>query len=325
MLLWANLHGAFIAGFVIGGAYVLDYAWRRWLTRDASSIPPGLGRALALAAITSALATLLNPSGVDLWVTSVGYVTNRYLVGHTAEYLPPNFQQASAWPFLLMIALSLFLLATTRAQLSIVSAVLLAGWTALGLYSVRNVPLYTLIAAPILAEASAPGLRSAPAWQRREDRLAGVERALRGHAWPVVTIALVAVLLANGTPLDFARRGNRFDPAVFPVQAVDWLAASPLTGRMFNYFTWGGYLLYRLWPEQRVFIDGQTDFYGEAFTRQYEQVITLADGWQDVLRQYQVDWTLMPDGSDLASALQADPDWQVAYRDETAIILVRAP
>ena len=51
-------------------------------------------------------------------------------------------------------------------------------------------------------------------------------------------------------------------------------------GNMFNYFTWGGYLLFELWPEKPVFIDGQTDFYGETFTRQYEQVITLDDGWQ---------------------------------------------
>lgn len=52
---------------------------------------------------------------------------------------------------------------------------------------------------------------------------------------------------------------------------------------MFNYFTWGGYLLYRQWPERRVFIDGQADFYGEAFTRKYGQVICAQEGWEAVL------------------------------------------
>ena len=91
-------------------------------------------------------------------------------------------------------------------------------------------------------------------------------------------------------------------------QAADWLDKHPQHGKMFNYFTWGGYLLYREWPEQKVFIDGQTDFYGEALTRQYERVITLAPGWEDVLNQYHVRWVLIPPGGPLASALRGSPN-----------------
>jgi len=35
--------------------------------------------------------------------------------------------------------------------------------------------------------------------------------------------------------------------------------------------------LYRLWPEKQVFIDGQTDFYGEALSREYAQVTAEAE------------------------------------------------
>jgi hypothetical protein len=101
------------------------------------------------------------------------------------------------------------------------------------------------------------------------------------------------MLFVLGIPLDFGRQGNHFDQAVFPVSAADWLERQPQTGAMFNYFPWGGYLLYRFWPSERVFIDGQTDFYGERLTRQYEQVITLAGGWQNVLSRYRVDWVMV--------------------------------
>ena len=92
---------------------------------------------------------------------------------------------------------------------------------------------------------------------------------------------------------------------------------------MFNYFPWGGYLLYRQWPGTLVFIDGQTDFYGEALTREYEQVITLNDNWQVVLERYQVSWALLPKSAALTKALTNNADWKVLYQDDTATILRR--
>ena len=68
---------------------------------------------------------------------------------------------------------------------------------------------------------------------------------------------------------------------------------------MFNDFNWGGYLLYRLWPNQRVFIDSQSDFYGEAFTRQYAAVLAGSDDWQGILNQYSVNWIIIPPGTGL--------------------------
>ena len=49
---------------------------------------------------------------------------------------------------------------------------------------------------------------------------------------------------------------------------------------MFNNFVWGGYLMHA-WPEQRVFIDGGTDHYGERLFNEYIQVWTLDPGWRD--------------------------------------------
>ena len=70
-----------------------------------------------------------------------------------------------------------------------------------------------------------------------------------------------------------------------------------------------------------VFIDGQTDFYGESLTRQYEKVITLADGWQQVVGRYQVGRVLMPPDSELVERLQLLDGWQVVYEDRTAAVL----
>jgi hypothetical protein len=92
---------------------------------------------------------------------------------------------------------------------------------------------------------------------------------------------------------------------------------------MFNNFIWGGYLLYRLWPEERVFIDGQTDFYGEALTREYVQVMSVENGWQEILEKYDVSWVIVQSDKPLVPALQEELDWEVIYSDQTAAILRR--
>ncbi len=90
---------------------------------------------------------------------------------------------------------------------------------------------------------------------------------------------------------------------------------------MFNNFIWGGYLLYRTFPENPVFIDGQTDFYGEDLTLEYAQVVSLDDGWQDVLGKYDVSWVIIQSGKPLVHALQNELNWKIVYQDATATII----
>jgi hypothetical protein len=203
---------------------------------------------------------------------------------------------------------------------------LLTTWTAMGLYSARNIPIYALLVAPILSEISGHNLkvRLELDWLVQfNQRLSAVESSLRGGAWLILGVIFISLALMGGARLDYDQQGNRYDPAIFPVQAVDWLEQNPPAGNGFNYFPWGGYLLYRSWPEQKVFIDGQTDFYGEALTRQYEQVITLSGEWEGILDQYQVSWMIMPTGSALIRALNSDPNWGVVYQDPTAVIFIK--
>ncbi len=327
MLGWANLHGAFVFGFVIWLAYAADWAWRMWRTSPGEPRPRH-GRQLALAVILSLAATWVNPVGIRLWATSIGYVGNAYLVGHTAEYLSPNFHDVSTWPFLLMILASPWIMAAGWHKLEARSLLLLLGWTGLGLYSVRHVALYAVIAAPILSEAFVGGLRGTMAgegWMKRESSLQTLPAGFRGGWWPAVCVLSIGVLMTLGVRLTPVPGGNSFSPRVFPVQAMDWAIANPPGDRVFNYFPWGGYLLFRAWPETTVFIDGQTDFYGEALTREYEAVITLAQGWEQVLARYDVDWVIMPLDSRLAVALRQDDGWAEVYVDATAVVLQRAP
>jgi len=314
MTIWANLHGAFIAGLVIWALVFLGEFFEKKKNWNQLRVLIWIGPA-------SLLASLLNPDGLGIWKTGLGFLGNQYLVSHTAEYLPPDFQNPAFWPFLVVIGLSILILGLSQRRVKYAHLFLLGSWTAMALYSARNIPLFIIVAVPILCDLAARllkesrGSRLVDAFLNIQEKIALTENTTRGGFVAVVSIAGTLILLMNGAQLDFQGTGNNFSSEVFPVEAVDWLEESDLEGNGFNYFPWGGYLLYRRWPEQLVFIDGQTDFYGEDLTRAYEKVITLQPGWQQVFREYQIKWVIMPANSPLTAYLDDSLNWDLAYQD----------
>jgi hypothetical protein len=316
MLLWANTHGAFISGFVIWGAYLGGELVESWQTKH---WPVERLRAWALIGVLSFAVTLINPAGIHLWETSFGFVGNRYLVSHTQEYLPPYFHDSGTWPFLIMLTLTIFILALKKGRLPFTHALLLSGWSAMALYSARNIPLFAIVVSPILSAMTAEVLSNVKGWQKIETNILQTDQKLKGGLWIGVSILSLIVFLS----MPAMQAYNTHDTSAFPVAAVDWLEENPPEGNVFNHFPWGGYLLYRQWPDLLVFIDGQTDFYGEALTREYEQVITLDENWEQILEKYQVNWMLIPEGSILGDAVLKHTGWQILYQDDTAIIVKR--
>lgn len=312
MLVWVNTHGAYIAGLIVGGAALAGATWE-WTRKR---LPFESVKRLALAGLASALVLFVNPAGADLLKTSFGYIQNKYLVSHTQEYLPPDFHNPGFLPFLLLLAVMIFCFSRGWKRLRLSEGLLAAGWTAMSLYSARNIPLFAIIVTPIIASMLNAGAKDIKIFTRIGDRLRDMEAQLHGILWPLTSVVVILGFCING----FFGTYNTYNPHIFPVRAMDWLETHPQRGNMFNHFTWGGYILYRGWPQELVFIDGQTDFYGEALVRQYERTILAEDGWADVLAKYQVDWVIIQTDEPLAPALES-AGWQTIYIDDIAIIL----
>ena len=223
MVVWVNFHGAFIAGLLVWAIYLIDHFLSVFLypafrdggfsdfnfNRDRKIIP----RTLVLVGTLSILLTLVNPVGWRIWETTFGFLQNRYLVSHTVEYQPPDFQLFSFWPFLLMICLSILLISRHRRQISIAAALLLTTWTAFGLISARNIAIYAVVAAPLLAGVGSSILRENDGFKRIikfDHKLRQVDEKLIGYVWPLVSITLIGGILLSGVILDFNRIGNKF-------------------------------------------------------------------------------------------------------------------
>ena len=314
MVLWANIHGEYIAGFLVLLAYLAGWFWEYWYLSSGTGLASG--KRFGIVTLASLVACNISPAGFRTWEIVFGYVTNRYLLSRIAETRPPDFAQAEYWPLLILLGISLVTL--LRRKIKPVSAhfFLLIGFGVMSLLSARNAHLAGVVLPFVLASAlgreiKLPSLRKVEAIIQRMDNL------VNGHILPMVLTILIAGIAITSTAVGV----NRFEPTVFPVEAVRWLESHPQSGRMFNAFDWGGYILLHLWPEQKTFIESHTDVTGEA-TQKYENIITLQEGWQELFVQYSIAWAIIPPEWQLTSELKAQ-GWETAYQDQTAVILVK--
>jgi hypothetical protein len=116
-----------------------------------------------------------------------------------------------------------------------------------------------------------------------------------------------------------------FDPQRMPVAALDYLEKQTLTGPVLSPDSWGGYLIYRLYPRARVVVDDRHDFYGESFFKSYLKMVRVECGWQGFLEDHEVSTVLFPRDQALTNILLQSPNWKPAYEDHVAVVLMRDP
>jgi hypothetical protein len=108
-----------------------------------------------------------------------------------------------------------------------------------------------------------------------------------------------------------------------PAKAVQFMQQNSPPGPLFNSYNWGGYLIFKLWPDYPVYIDGRTDLYDDAFLRRYLNVATGGEGWRQSLDEDGINLVLIESDSTLAKFLAGSSAWTKIYQDNLATVFVR--
>jgi hypothetical protein len=339
MILWVNIHGGFLLGFVLLAIYWFSAVWEYFRLKEdrLDDALQKIGAAkrirdLALIALLSALATLANPYGWRLHVHIYHYLSNRFLMDHIDEFQSPNFHGVAQKCFAALLLFALIALApkareTAGVRLSEALVILFAVYS--GLYAARNIPMSALLLILVIGPRLSDALKSL---ERRQtalgstsphffQRMQNVEAALRGHIWPIAALALTSWIAFHGGKLGTKQLMNaHFDATRFPSRAVDYFESHNLQGPVFAPDSWSGYLIYRLYPQIRVAVDDRHDFYGEQFLKSYLQMMHVEPGWENFLQLYPVRYVLVPKDSALANILAETPHWQPIYSDDVATV-----
>ena len=320
MLLWANLHGLFIFGIFIWGIYLAGDLFETPINQWVGDIKI---RSMFFGGLASLGATVISPARFKIWETFLLLGGNDYLSSRVIEYQSANFHSPETWPFIGILLLLIAGFGRSQSKMPWKYVFLMTVFAGLAIYYSRMLPVFAILATPIVAKLLSDWLRDEMPdnlIQRIEARVMPINESSNGAIWLVVVLIFVAGLFNSGIPIDLKNKGNVFDSDFFPVKAVTWLESHPQSGHMFNEYDWGGYILFKLWPQYQIFMDGHVHIYGEKLTREYEQVAKVEEGWQTVLKNYQVKWAIVRAKSPLVDALKNE-SWQILYEDDTAVIL----
>ena len=331
-LLWVNLH----AGFALGPALLLAYGVGLIMETAVGNTPwrqarPVLLRVLLLLLVCLALVPL-NPSGAQLYRYPFDTLRSPAMRSFIGEWHSPDFHEWLYRPFLLVWLLVLTALASSRSRPKgrVIVPLILTSFAALD--AVRHIPIFVLLAIPVIAAAlpaargdcgekthpstGAPGRLSENA--RRGALISSRFRRLFNGA---VVILMAVFALAKWVSL--ARSQDAREAEQYPQKAVALLQTGDHPGRIFVYYDWGGYAIWKLYPEYRVFVDGRADLYGDDLLGQFTTAVQLRTGWREVLDSWKVEAVLVPPACALAQALLLDPNWHAALSDSKAILLLR--
>ena len=330
MVLWANCHAGFVIAFILMGCYLAGTLLNR-ITGPRETTQKARPAALAAVMLASLPAVLLNPNTVKMIPYAYQTVSIGPLQAFIQEWAAPDFHNLQFHPFIWLLLLPVVALGLSRRRADWTDLILLCAFGYMGLLAARNVALFALVAAPILARYAAAAL----------DELALLPRlswmGMLTHTLPsprprrpvvvVNTVLLVVILAAAGVMVGVNMVRLR-DPEVWgkglPLQAVDYMREHDLPGQMFNDYNWGGYLIWALYPDKPVFVDGRTDLYAfNGVLDDYVQVQLARPDWQEVLTRYGVSYVVTEQGGLLIGALDGSGDWQKVYSDTLAAIYVR--
>ncbi len=324
---WVNIHGAFFVGVLMVliagvGEALACFRGQAPMPWRAAWLP---ARPYLLCGVGCMAASFVNPYTWHLHQHVFSYLRDFKLLDEIQEYQSVNFHHGPVIFFECMLLLGLASTVWCVRERKFGAAILMIVWAHFALVSARNIPIYLFIAAPWVACMSQDALRSigsAAGLRRVRTALADVYSELRPleriGRWHVVSVAAVLCLCglcAKGDPKFEAD----FEAKNFPVHALPALQAMK-PAHIFTYDQWGDYLIYRLFPSTRVFVDGRSDFYGADFVIRCEHVVAGRYDWEQDLKRYGVDTVLLKTDAPLAEVLKESRNWSVAFDDGAAII-----
>ena len=318
MLVWVNLHAEFILGPAILGIYIAgDLAdILVGFFRDKVEIKLATFRGIfwMLGVLAACLAVItINPNGFHLYLYPFETLTSPSMQQFIQEWASPDFHLLEWQPLIWLILALLGLGMVGRKSISFTNVLLVLAFGYAALRSMRHVPLFVIAAVPVLAEQAGALIPI-----KTEASL-----GRRLSSWLLPGLAILALLVTGARFVSVVGQQAQAEKDTFPVGAVDWIARNQPPGNLYNTYGWGGYLVWRLYPGYRVYIDGRADVYGDQFIYAYTDVYRGFSNWQNALASANVRLVLIEPGSGLAAALRKDPDWSVAYEDKLSVLFTK--
>ena len=331
-VLWINVHGSGLQGPALACAFA---AGETLLARIQAGwggpepIPAERRRRLWIAGFGCLAACTINPWGIDTLLFPFELIHMPAILDFTHEWIgflhpwfddviPTHLMLASAF-----ITLASFAANRGRARLS--HLFLVAFMTSVLMRSARFGPDFMVVAIPIACANLASAFKGRFSTKPNGYRAAWIGLAAMTALSCLAAARGVTVTLGGGKLLE---KGIGTLAEAAPTRMVDFLEANEIHGRVFNEMGLGGYLIFRRWPGERVFIDGRTPVYGDRFYEEFVDAFRTGRNFEKIERERRFDYMVFS-GKDVWDQryfhkyLWERPDWKLVYMAHDGIVYLR--
>jgi hypothetical protein len=332
VVIWVNSHGGFVIAFLLMGCYLAGETLNRFTNPSPRQPHPPI-KPLLIVFLASVPAVLLNPNTVKMIPYAFQTIGIGQLQDFVQEWATPDFHNIQFHPFIWLLLLTLAVMGLSRRRADWTDLALVGLFGYMSLLAVRNIALFALVTPPVLTRHAVAALDDLAIENPRLSWLAALTHSLpsprvRGVQALLNALLLMLVLLAAGVKVG-SDLVSLQDPEVWgrglPIKAAEYLHHHELPGQMFNTYNWGGYLIWSLFPDRPVFVDGRTDLYAlnSQVLEDYSQVHWIRPGWSQVLDDYDIGYVITERTGLLDLMLAETGGWNTVYQDDVAIVYAR--
>lgn len=324
-LVWANCHGGSIFGLVVLVLYTVGETLSRWLARGEGR--DGLRR-LVLATLLSVLASFANPNTYRGALAPLVQAKDSPVFSRSiAEYVPtfsyPHGPIVTASYVALALLSALALLVGGRRR----SLSHLLTWSAflyLSIQGRRHLAPFALVTVPWMIGYFGRWWEERR-WAGRWHASAALY-ALGGLILVGLSVRLTFQRDLYASPTAWRRFGIGVADRMFPVEMADFLRDRLRSERIFNDYSIGGYLAWRLYPHTKIFIYGMV--IDVKLFQDYYRAMDRPDEWEGLYAAHRWDTValchLWPRSHRLIRFLAARRSWQLVYSDHFGVIFRRS-
>jgi len=327
-ILWVNVHIYFFIGLLLIAAFLSEYSII-YLARKGKDEFIRIKK-LALCLIFTFSCAFLNPAGsagvfyplriIGAYGCDIVEMQPVYVIAKTKsiDFLPLIYFELA---FILLLLSWLYVLIrqiVKKEGFSIANFILTLLFGAMGILAVRNFAPFGFFALPIAAN----NLRNI--MKREADSVR--DYCFRGALF--ISICL-SIFLVN--PEYWPRRSSLgIGLSGGSTQAIDFFKKADIQGPILNNFDVGGYLIYYLFPKERVFVDNRPEAYPASFFRDMDIGLQVNEKrWREAESRYGFNAIFFYHrvytawGQGFLIRRLSDPQWAAVYIDDACVILLK--
>jgi tetratricopeptide (TPR) repeat protein len=323
-ILWVNFHGSFLLGIFLVGAYALGRFVPLALSHYRDLKPVFQDRqlqGLMLLCLLLVAASFFNPYTYRVFLVPIKTAVAEEALSSIAEWIPVDFRTLglividyTMWFRVLFVIGAISFLIRLDNLRKVEHVVIFVLFSYMAFKHIRFCTDFAIATTPMII-----------------NNLAQFPWRARRWKWVCILPLIILIVFSANTVrglIDLKRLGLGIWTN-YPAATVNFLKEHNVRGKIFNDYNFGGYLIWHLWPDIPVFIDGRTPtIYDQDFLWLYSMAQQKKEVWEQVAERYGIDIVLIRDEREKGYAplfywLDEDEDWMLVAFDDASNLYMR--